>query len=338
MKNILNRFLFICLFACSLSCCLLADNFTKVPLWGGDVQTIAVSPSDPNIIYVGSSYCGSYVSKDAGRTWSSLTGGYGGNYICVHPTLPGTVFMGAMRSADYGATWTSISTSDTGSTNRNEIKIIASKTTTNKFYFLTKETGNLAYVYSSTDGGATWGNKRAVNEGVACWMMSMDVNSNDEIFVTISDDLNIYGTLNSGSLWKATADGVFSKVRTYDFRPNLIQISSNTVLVNKESNSQNHGKTCDMSIDGGQTFLSTTSVMTDPTARFLSHDGSKMYYYGSYNSGRDIFVSTGPNFDNSSIFSSSTPISYTSMGARPGFLVSIPQDPNIFSSRRRHTR
>ena len=90
--------------------------------------SLAISPSNPNVIYVfaenensGSNdlLLGVFRSADGGTTWTNITGSefakegqisYG-NTITVHPTDPNTVICGGVDlhlSTDGGATWTQV--------------------------------------------------------------------------------------------------------------------------------------------------------------------------------------------------------------------------------------
>jgi hypothetical protein len=308
-----------------------AASVTKVPLWGGDVQVLEVSPSNPDVVYVGSAYNGSYVSKDAGATWvsikfSSTTVSQGVTSICIDSSDPSKVLMAnrdVMRSTDYGATWENT----TSALNLDVEKVVASKTTSNKFYLLGREdSGKIAVVYTSTDGGVTWVNRRVVDTGCSARYIAVD--NNDNIYVTIMDDEDFYGPLYSGTLFRSTDTVTFQSIRPFNFSPDLLQISSNTLMVNVESNSNTAAYNCVISTNLGETFVATTTVTSSKTHRFLSIDGQKMYYY-DWGSTRPIMVSSAPYFNSSVVFSSPTPISYTQIGARPGAVVSTP-NPAIF--------
>ncbi|HXV61281.1 MAG TPA: glycosyl hydrolase, partial [Vicinamibacteria bacterium] len=105
-------------------------NVTDGFLGVGSVGAIAVAPSDPNVIYVGTgSACprgnisvgdGVYKSTDAGKTWKHIGLGDAGQIgkIRVHPTDPDRVYVAALghifgpneergvfRSTDGGASW-----------------------------------------------------------------------------------------------------------------------------------------------------------------------------------------------------------------------------------------
>ena len=102
--------------------------FDKEPI--ASIGAIAVAPSDPNVIYVGTGEAcirgdisygdGVYKSTDAGKTWTNvgLKDTLHIGRIAVHPTNPDVVFVAALghaygpntergvfRSADGGKTW-----------------------------------------------------------------------------------------------------------------------------------------------------------------------------------------------------------------------------------------
>lgn len=84
----------------------ISDDFFKT----GSVGSIAVAPSDPNVIYVGMGEAdvrgnfshgdGVYRSRDAGKTWEHVglddTGQIG--RVIVHPSDPDTVYVAAARA------------------------------------------------------------------------------------------------------------------------------------------------------------------------------------------------------------------------------------------------
>jgi photosystem II stability/assembly factor-like uncharacterized protein len=158
----------------------------------GSVGAIAVAPSDPNVIYVGSGEGlqrpdlsvgdGIYKSTDAGRTWThlGLTNGQQIAQITVDPRDPAKVLVavlghpygsnperGVFRSTDGGATWTKVLYADdeTGATDL--VLDPASADTAFAVMWAARQSPweggpyylNLAEkngLYRSTDGGATW--------------------------------------------------------------------------------------------------------------------------------------------------------------------------------------
>ncbi|MDQ6676275.1 MAG: IPT/TIG domain-containing protein [Acidobacteriota bacterium] len=149
------------------------------------VGSIAIAPSNPDVIYVGTgeqnfsgdSYYGAGVlkSSDAGVTWTQMPGAFvgpfsgtfsGGGYrlgaIAVHPANENIVLTGGsretpgasgiFRSIDGGTTWSSVLTGSAGT------EIVFDPTDGNVAYAaLGRGTGDLKYgIYKSLDAGATW--------------------------------------------------------------------------------------------------------------------------------------------------------------------------------------
>ena len=48
-----------------------AADWRYLPIWGGDVRTVAFHPEDPELVFAGTSAGQLYVSKNGGRTWAN---------------------------------------------------------------------------------------------------------------------------------------------------------------------------------------------------------------------------------------------------------------------------
>lgn len=156
--------------------------------FGGGVGSIAIAPSDDNVIYVGlgeeslrgnvSFGYGVWKSVDAGITWTNvgLTNGRHVTRIAVHPTNPDIVFAavlgdlftdseerGLYRSMDGGATWTRVAFSS-NSAGFNEVVIdplnhrnmYASSWEVRRTPYSFSSGGDGSALWKSTNGGATW--------------------------------------------------------------------------------------------------------------------------------------------------------------------------------------
>jgi photosystem II stability/assembly factor-like uncharacterized protein len=79
---------------------------------GGAVTTVVVAPSDPAVVWAGSS-AGVFRSTDGGATWSNVSGPLADvAHLVVHPNDPGKAWalsssQGVYRTVDGGATWIS---------------------------------------------------------------------------------------------------------------------------------------------------------------------------------------------------------------------------------------
>lgn len=88
-------------------------SWTRLPWAYREIKSIAVDPKDPNIVYAGTSWDGTYRSADGGQTWTMGSGPDGAYSIIVNKSNPNEVIVGGgggiYRSTDRGLTWTDIS-------------------------------------------------------------------------------------------------------------------------------------------------------------------------------------------------------------------------------------
>lgn len=151
----------------------ISDGFFKT----GSVGAVAVSESDPNVVYVGMGEHavrgvmthhgdGMYKSTDAGKTWKQ-TGLAQSQHIArivIHPQNP-DVLLVAVQGALYGPS---------------------------------EQRG----VYKSTDGGQTWRKTLSVDDKTGCVELSMDMNNPRILYAA----MNEYGRLP----WKVISGGAGS--------------------------------------------------------------------------------------------------------------------------------
>ncbi len=174
----------------------ISDGFFKV----GSVGDIAVSESDPNVIYVGTgehairgvmtSYGdGVYKSTDAGKTWKNvgLMNTRHISDVVIHPNNPDVVYVGAQGTA-HGPNV------DRG-------------------------------VYKSTDGGATWKKTLFVNDSSGVSSLVMDMNNPRILYaatwqhqrlpwkvVSGGNGCAVYKSTDAGETWVKIVDGLPSEM------------------------------------------------------------------------------------------------------------------------------
>ncbi len=156
--------------------------------FGGSVGAIAVSKSDPNVIYVGggektlrgnvSSGYGVWKSVDAGKTWtqSGLPKSRHIPRITIHPTNPDIVYAGVLgniykptqnrgvyKSIDGGKTWNKIlfANQDAGAVDlildpKNPRILYASTWNARRTPYSLSSGGDGSALWKSTDSGTTW--------------------------------------------------------------------------------------------------------------------------------------------------------------------------------------
>ncbi|WP_109302742.1 glycosyl hydrolase [Aquimarina sp. AU474] len=153
--------------------------------FGGSIGSIAVSKSDPNVIYVGggektlrgnvSSGYGVWKSVDAGKTWvqSGLPKSRHIPRIAIHPTDPNIVYAGVLGN----------------------------------IYKPTQDRG----VYKSIDGGKTWAKVLFANQNAGAVDLTLDPNNPRILYASTWNARRTPYSLSSGgngsALWKSSDSG-----------------------------------------------------------------------------------------------------------------------------------
>jgi photosystem II stability/assembly factor-like uncharacterized protein len=162
----------------------------------GSVGSIAVSESDPNVVYVGmgespirgnaSNGDGVYKSTDSGHTWKNmgLTNTYQISRVLVHPHDPDVVYVAALghvwgpsgdrgiyRSGDGGKTWKNVlfvddktGASDLSMDPNNPRVLYAAFWQAYRKPWTLEDGGPGSALYKSTDGGDSW--KKLIENGL----------------------------------------------------------------------------------------------------------------------------------------------------------------------------
>ena len=169
-------------------------------MWG---QKMAINPSNPNNVYVGTGAQGLFVTTDGGNTWSSVSGvpvatSTGGNY----PGITGILFDPASTTVIYAASYgNGIYQTTNGGTSWSKINSGSGPTTvkyaaisssgTNGTYFAIDSSNNL-WTYA----GGTWTESIAGSvSGVA-----VDPNNSSHVIATQGGG-QLDESLNDGSSW-----------------------------------------------------------------------------------------------------------------------------------------
>jgi len=195
------------------------------------VQCLAISSSNPNVVYAGTDHNGSansgiYVSTDAGANWTYKSTGItdikGIQQLAVHPTNPNTAYacvfdgvnastIGMYKTTDGGGTWAA---SNTGMTNYNVLCVAFNPLNPNVMYagtslILPGSTGP-AKMYKSFNGGANWteiiaGLPTGTTTGNPVRALSISTVDTSRVLAAlfINDTTGgVYVTTNGGLLWQ----------------------------------------------------------------------------------------------------------------------------------------
>jgi len=261
--------------------------------FGGSIGAVAVSSSDPNIIYVGGgektvrgnvSYgYGMWKSSDAGKTWSSI-GLENSRFISrvkIHPENPDVVFAavlgdifkpteerGVYKSIDGGKTWAKklFVNNQSGA-----VDLILDPKNPNILYTTTWELKRTPYslesggegskIFKSTDGGESW-TEISRNQGLpegTLGIMGITVSPlNSNRLWAIVENLNggVYRSEDGGLTWEKTNEDRSLRQRAWYYtRIYADTQDENTVYV---LNVSYHKST-----DGGKTFKSSNAPHGD---------------------------------------------------------------------------
>jgi photosystem II stability/assembly factor-like uncharacterized protein len=214
--------------------------FDKQPV--ASIGSIAVAPSDPNVIYVGTGEAcirgnisfgdGVYKSLDGGKTWAHLglkdTRHIG--KVLVHPTNPDIVFVAALghaygpnaergvfRSSDGGKHWDKVLYKDekTGAIDltfdpSNPHILFAALWEANRRPWSLASGGPGSGLYKSADGGASW--KRLEEHGLPKGVLgrigvSVSGSDSNRVYALIeAEDGGLYRTDDGGENWHRVND------------------------------------------------------------------------------------------------------------------------------------
>ncbi len=136
---------------------------SNVALDGNPLIALAVSPTDPNVVYAGTAPVNSrsrlFASTNGGTNWANVTGTLPDRYpvdLHVDPSQPGTVYVAfsgygtshVFRSTDFGQSWADIGAMlpDVPTS-----AVVVDPIRSNTIYV-----GNDIGVYVSTNGGSSW--------------------------------------------------------------------------------------------------------------------------------------------------------------------------------------
>lgn len=186
------------------------NEWTSGGPWGGNIQSIAVSPQDPSVLYAAVWARGIYKSADSGETWFEVNNGLYywdgvGLYpttVAVDPQRPNIVYtaisrIGIFKSTDGGESW--ILGSDGMHDDPYVYNVVFDPRDTDVLY-----TG-AGYAYKSLDGGRSW---FRIMEGLITTVgdLAIDPSHPDTLYAATSN--GVYKTENGGASWWRCSDGL----------------------------------------------------------------------------------------------------------------------------------
>lgn len=206
---------------------------------GGRINCVAVSPLNPNIMYVGNASGGIYKTTDGGINWFPVFDDQpwlSVSCIVFHPGNPNIIYAGTgdknisgfpfigdgiYKSIDAGLTWSHLGLSAQYIVS----KIVIDPSNTNNIYAATMGLpfykNNDRGVYKSTDGGVTWSQSLFVNDSTgAIDLLINPVNTqilyaatwnrirNNHQTLVAGPDAGIYKSIDGGTSWTKLTNGL----------------------------------------------------------------------------------------------------------------------------------
>ncbi len=199
------------------------DHISTSLATSGRINTIAIDPSNTNIIYAGGATGGVWKTTDGGTSWAALTDtqcSLAMGSIAIDPSNASIIYAGTgeenfsldsfygcgvLKSTDGGATWTQLGASifdtTTGGAHIGKIVIHPSVTST---LLVASDFG----LYRSTDGGASFA---LVQSGVATDVV-IDPSSPSTMYAAVGNSFGaavngVYKSTDTGATWTKLAGG-----------------------------------------------------------------------------------------------------------------------------------
>ena len=262
--------------------------------FGGSIGSVAVSPSDPNVIYVGggevtlrgnvSSGYGLWKSVDAGKTWdfSGLPKSRHIPRIVIHPTNPDIVYAavlgniykptaerGVYKSTDGGKNWKRVlfSNADSGAVElvmdpTNPRVLFASTWRVNRTPYSLNSGGEGSALWKSTDEGQNW-EEISLNQGFASGILGIMGVTVSPInpqkvwaIVENKDEGGVYLSEDGGTTWNHINDSRALRQRAW-YYSKIYADTQDEDIVYVMNVSYHKSK------DGGKTFQSNNAPHGD---------------------------------------------------------------------------
>ncbi|OGC43539.1 hypothetical protein A2Y85_01930 [candidate division WOR-3 bacterium RBG_13_43_14] len=169
---------------------------TGVPTTGYYVYSMAVHPTNTNIVYMGTYTAGIYRSTDAGNSWTQVSTHYYNYGMTTSAADPNITYSGGYsdvyKTTDAGATWFSVSI---GLAGYYYYALYASQQNASRVY-----AGNNRGVYKTINGGTSWLNStNNLNMGPIAGFSTAP--SQGSVLYTSFEEIGVFKSTNCGTNW-----------------------------------------------------------------------------------------------------------------------------------------
>ncbi|MFN8668071.1 MAG: glycosyl hydrolase [Gemmatimonadaceae bacterium] len=288
------------------------------------VGAIAVAPSDPNVIYVGSGEHairgqsstygdGVYKSTDQGKTWVNvgLAATKQISRVAVHPNNPdivyvaaqgdrwkGTAERGVYRSTDGGKNWTLVLKGENGtsgaagmSMDPNNPRIIyVAMWDHQRTPWMVRSGGAGSGIWKTTDGGDTW---TRLTEGLPKLMGNLDVavspaNSERVYAIVEAEKGGLYRSDDAGKTWRLLSEDRLIQTRSWYYMDVIADPQNADVVWIMNAPVLK-------SIDGGKTFAVVNAMHGDNHGLWINPQNSN-YLINANDGGASVSLDGGKSW------------------------------------------
>jgi len=285
-------------------------NISDGQFTSSSIGAIAVAPSDPNVLYVGSGEHairgqsspygdGVYKSTDQGRTWTNvgLAATRQISAVRVHPTDPNVVYVAAQgdrwkgtaergiyRSRDGGSTWTLVlkgmnatsGASDLSMDPSNPRILYAAFWDHQRTPWFVRSGGAGSGLWKSTDGGDTWSR---LTQGLPALMGKIGIAVSpaqpDRVFAIVEAEKGgLYRSDDAGRTWRLLSSDRLIQTRSWYYM-NVIADPANADVVWVMN------APIVRSIDGGATFTTVQAMHGDNHALWIDPTDARRMINGN---------------------------------------------------------
>src|SRR5262245_57790079 len=192
--------------------------------WGGPATSIAIDPTNNDIVYIGGAQGGVWKTTDGGATWTPLTDkqpSLATGSIAIDPQNPNTVYVGTgeasgscdsyygagiLKSTDGGAHWTLLGAAEFEHTSVS--RIVVDRTNSNQIW-AANVSGAVGFVSAScygTPAPVSFGVWRSLDAG-ATWTRVLNAGETTDLFQMPGAPATLWAGVTGSGLWKSINSG-----------------------------------------------------------------------------------------------------------------------------------
>jgi hypothetical protein len=177
--------------------------------YGEWVTPVAMDPTNPNVLYTGTTQV--YKTANGGASWTAISSSLSSYYIstlAVAPSNQQVIYAGiaggglVWKTVDGGTNWTSVSA---GLPNRYVTRVAVHPSDPSTVYVTLSGYAN-AHVWKSTNGGASWTNASTGLPDIPCNALAIDGSSPNTLY--LGTDLGVYHSTDGGASWSDYSAGL----------------------------------------------------------------------------------------------------------------------------------